>query len=200
MGIVAPEFAIPSRTYPAFNMLALLLLLPVFASAQNVGLGGCPKGVTVQEGFDVSKYMGRWYEIERIPTIYQVDQYCNSATYTLQDDGHVGVINAGLDKNGAEISIVGDAVCPNEKEPAKCGVRFFEDQPYGNYWVIDTDYKTYSLVYSCQEVSGLASAQSAWILSRERTLDEATVQRLKSLGEKMGVRVSYMKETKQTDC
>ena len=46
----------------------------------------------------VIQYMGRWYEIARIPTIYQVDQYCNSATYTLKDDGHVEVINAGLDK------------------------------------------------------------------------------------------------------
>merc|ERR1711976_111513 len=181
-------------------MLAVLFLLPVLVSAQNIGFGGCPKDVTVKQGFDIAQYMGRWYEIERIPTIYQTGQYCVFATYTLQDDGHVEVINAGLDKNGEEVSIVGDAVCSNEQEPAKCGVRFFEDQPYGNYWVIDTDYKTYSLVYSCQDVSGLASAQSAWILSRERTLDEATVQRLKSLGKKMGVRVQFLTKTKQTDC
>merc|ERR1712087_667668 len=47
-----------------------------------------------------------------------------------------------------------------------------------NYTVLDTDYETYSIVYSCGGFLGLASFDFLWILSREPTLDDAKLLEL----------------------
>ena len=45
----------------------------------------------------------------------------------------------------------------------------------GDYWVIDTDYDTFASVYSCSNLVGLAKAQIAYILTREKNPSEETV-------------------------
>ena len=45
-----------------------------------------------------------------------------------------------------------------------------------NYTVLDTDYDTYTVVYSCAEFfDGVASFDYLWILARENQLDDATM-------------------------
>ncbi|KAJ8303426.1 hypothetical protein KUTeg_019822 [Tegillarca granosa] len=39
--------------------------------------------------------------------------------------------------------------------------------PYAPYWILDTDYQTYSLVYSCENIV-VGKLEFAWILSRTR--------------------------------
>jgi apolipoprotein D and lipocalin family protein len=48
----------------------------------------------------------------------------------------------------------------------------------GNYWVVDTDYDNYSLVYSCKSYLGIMKSEAVWFLSRKRTLDEVFYGRL----------------------
>ena len=55
---------------------------------------------------------------------------------------------------------------------------YISGAPTAPYWVVDTDYDNYSLVWSCTDVL-LANLEYAWILSRKRTLDDATVERSK---------------------
>ena len=43
------------------------------------------------------------------------------------------------------------------------------------YTVMDTDYETYSVVYSCEGYRNLASFDFFWILAREEELDEAII-------------------------
>ena len=47
-----------------------------------------------------------------------------------------------------------------------------------NYTVLDTDYETYSVVYSCGGFLGLASFDFLWIMSREPELDDAKMLEL----------------------
>ena len=44
-----------------------------------------------------------------------------------------------------------------------------------NYNVLDTDYETYSIVYSCESYMNMASFDLLWILAREPHLDDATM-------------------------
>ena len=67
------------------------------------------------------------------------------------------------------------------------------------YWVVDTDYDNYTLVWSCTDVL-LANLEFAWILSRKRTLDDATVERLKQKLASFGVKTSGFLVTDQTNC
>ena len=91
-------------------------------------------------------------------------------------------------------------------EPGKLQVSFNSASSSGagnitNYIVIDTDYKSYSLVYSCSIKYGFLRTEVAWILSRERTLAKATVEKLLvKIKEISPTLVAYLKPTDQTNC
>ena len=53
--------------------------------------------------------------------------------------------------------------------------------PPAPYWVLSTDYDSYTLVYGCTDFLGLLHVDFAWILSRERTLSTDTVEELRSI-------------------
>ena len=47
-------------------------------------------------------------------------------------------------------------------------VRFAPGTPGGDYRVIDTDYETYAMVFSCTDfVAGAFSSTALWFLTRE---------------------------------
>jgi lipocalin len=79
----------------------------------------------------------------------------------------------------------GSAVIPNLDEPNRLIVTFNQSlgpigfQTDGRYNVIDTDYETYSLVYSCSKIAYFFKSESAWILTREKVLDETKLEELK---------------------
>lgn len=52
----------------------------------------------------------------------------------------------------------------------------YSSDPVGAYWILDTDYTNYSIVYSCEDfLFGAIKLEFAWILSREKHLDPALV-------------------------
>ena len=67
----------------------------------------------------------------------------------------------------------------------------------GKYDVWDTDYNTYALVYSC--VSN-QSSETAWILSRTRTLSQSVIDRLESVLKARGVDPTKFRLTNQSNC
>uniref|UniRef100_A0A8C9Y163 Apolipoprotein D n=1 Tax=Sander lucioperca TaxID=283035 RepID=A0A8C9Y163_SANLU len=131
----------------AFQVLFMLLLTAAVADGQSFHLGKCQQP-SVQEDFDVTRYMGTWYEIEKLPAIFERGK-CNQATYSLLADGTVKVHNSELLPNGKINSIEGVAKVKNSSQPAILTVSFFKGVPDGPYWVLSTDYQSYSLVYSC---------------------------------------------------
>ncbi|XP_045358485.1 apolipoprotein D isoform X1 [Leopardus geoffroyi] len=109
-------------------MTALLLfsaLASLFSAAdgQAFHLGKCPTP-PVQENFDVHKYLGRWYEIEKIPVSFEKGS-CIQANYSLMENGNIKVINQELRPDGTVNQIEGEATQANLTEPAKLGVKFF---------------------------------------------------------------------------
>ena len=76
----------------------------------------------------------------------------------------------------------------------------FLDQEFGPYWVVETDYTHYTMIWSCRNIFGVSHAQSSWILSRDRTLDENTRERLEKLGASYGIRVDQYVSTPQENC
>ena len=52
------------------------------------------KAVDVVTDLNLPRYMGRWYQIACMPSRFQPSEGINTrATYTLKDDGTVGVLN-----------------------------------------------------------------------------------------------------------
>lgn len=141
------------------NLLIPLFLITLLSFSSALRLEGqCDDNRQIVTNFKVVDYLGVWYEQERYEQEFQVDFDCVTATYSLNDNATVKVLNENLliDNEFNPTSIVGWASLsfPDE-EPlqGKLNVSFF-GQPNNrvNYQVIDTDYITYSLVWSCYNV------------------------------------------------
>jgi len=139
------------------------------------------------EEFDIDRYMGKWYEIYRLPNKFEDGLEDITANYERTSDGNVIVTNEGRlveDKSRLK-QAKGKAWIPNIKEPSKLKVSFF--WPFsGDYWVlkIDPEY-SYALV-------GDPSGKYLWILSRERRLDPKIVAELKMYASSLGFSVENM--------
>ncbi|XP_071765276.2 apolipoprotein Da, duplicate 2 [Centroberyx gerrardi] len=179
----------------AVQVISLTLLSVLAASAQIFRPGKCPKPA-VQENFDVTRYIGKWYEIQKLPNTFQWGE-CGTATYSLKNAG-VGVLNRELLADGTVNAITGSAKVKDPSEPAKLEVSFFESSPPGPYWVLSTDYEGHSLVYGCTDF-GLFRMEFAWILSRQPTLPEETIEELHSILTSAGVSVSKLAITDQDE-
>ena len=72
--------------------------------------------------------------------------------------------------------------------------------PYSPYWILSTDYTSTALVYSCTDILRLFHVDFAWILSRTRTLPEASVEKAKETFGNNNIDVSRMIASKQQGC
>lgn len=77
-------------------------------SAQVPFLGRCPSTTAVTD-FNLTEYLGLWYEIRSYPAIFQFGSACTQADYSLNPNGTVQVNNTAL-QLGRVINIVGHAV------------------------------------------------------------------------------------------
>ncbi|XP_054914253.1 apolipoprotein D-like [Poeciliopsis prolifica] len=175
------------------QVFSFTLLSVLAANSQVIMPGRCPSAA-VQQQFDAARYLGKWYEIQRMPHTFQNGQ-CSTATYSLQSPGVVGVVNRELLANGT-IDVITGTAKPDPTEPAKLLVYFFEDSPPAPYWVLSTDYDNYALVYSCTDLSVL-HADFVWILSRQPTLPDQTLEELHGLLRSLGVSVDKLLVTNQ---
>lgn len=128
--------------------------LPLFAcTSQKVNNQPIPN-------LELSKYLGRWYEIARYDHSFERKMTNTVATYTIQTEGTVKVTNSGW-KNGKYKESVGKAKLTST--PGLLRVSFFGPF-YSDYRVlmITPDYST-ALV-------GSGSAKFLWILSRTPNL------------------------------
>ncbi|XP_035677986.1 apolipoprotein D-like [Branchiostoma floridae] len=163
--------------------------------------GKCPD-VPVKFNFSVEAYLGRWFEIARFPTIFEKGLKCVQANYTLLEDSTIQVVNQGRKKCcGDETKAVGVAWAPDPAEPAKLAVRFSRFMPAGPYWVLDTDYDRYSVVWSCVNLFwGVARLELTWILGRERQLDEYKLRDIVYELTKYKIDAAKFKWTDQDNC
>lgn len=126
------------------------------------------------DNIDITKYMGKWYEIAHLPNYFQRKCSANTtAEYSLNQDKTVKVLNSCQNKNGDLQSSEGLAKSINDGN-SKLKVSFMPKGlkwvPFtkGDYWIlrIDSEYKV-ALV-------GGPSKKYLWILSRTPHIDEAT--------------------------
>ncbi|XP_070976343.1 apolipoprotein D-like isoform X1 [Oncorhynchus clarkii lewisi] len=178
------------------QVLSLTLLSILAANAQTLRPGKCPQP-PVQANFDAARYLGKWYEIKKLPAVFQKGE-CTTATYSLESPGIVGVLNRELLADNTVSAITGYAKAKDPSEPAKLEVTFFEDSPPGNYWVLSTDYEGHSVVYGCTDILGTFHADFAWILSRESTLSEEKLEELYHVFTSNGIDIDVMTVTNQS--
>ncbi len=167
------------RIFLALGIAAFALC--VFQSCSSVGI---PDGVTAVQNFEKDKYLGKWYEIARFDFRFERNLDNTTAEYSLNPDGTIKVLNKGYNfKKQMWDSAEGKAKFVGSESEARLKVSFFGPF-YAGYNVvdIDKDYQT-ALVYG-------SSTKYIWILSRTKTIDNATKNRLLEKAKKDGYDVS----------
>lgn len=138
------------------------------------------EGATGVSNFDVSKYLGKWYEVARLDTWFEKDMDNTEAFYSLNEDGTVRVENSGYNfvKKKWKTSI-GKAKFRGDKNVGDLKVSFFGPF-YGDYTIIalDSEYK-YSLVVG-------NTTDYLWILSRTKTIPEDVKNQFLSMAREFG--------------
>ena len=139
-------------------------------------LGGCvgvPEGVTPVTGFELRRYLGKWYEIARLDHSFERGLERVSATYSLREDGGVRVINRGYStRKRAWRQAEGKAYFVEDVGTGYLKVSFFGPF-YGSYIVFVLDKEHYQhAVVSGPDKSYL------WILARTPEIDETLKKRL----------------------
>jgi len=152
-------------------------------------LSGCgenkPQSVEPVKHFQLSSYLGTWYEIARLDHSFERGMEAISATYSMREDGGVKVLNRGYKtKEKGWDDAEGKAYFVKSPDVGFLKVSFFGPF-YGSYIVMDTDYKSYTMI-SGPDLSYF------WILSRTPTLDKKTLNRLIAKAKEAGFDTSKL--------
>lgn len=145
-----------------------------------------PNNAVAVKPFDLSKYLGKWYEMARIDFKFEKGLNNVTATYSLNENGSVKVDNKGFDyvKNEWKNS-VGKAKFVGSEDEAKLKVSFFGPFYSGyNVIAIDKSYK-YALVAG-------KNTNYLWILSREKQLPESVKKDYLAIASKIGYNVDRL--------
>jgi apolipoprotein D and lipocalin family protein len=156
-----------------FICAACLLLLS--------GCAGIPEGITPVSGFDINRYMGKWYEIARLDHRFERGLSRVSAEYALANDGSVTVINKGYDAQKDQWKeIQGRALFVGSDTVGQLKVSFFGPF-YGGYNVIVLDKEQYQYALVCGP-----DRSYLWILARTPSLPESILKELLTSAKNMG--------------
>ena len=115
---------------------------------------------------ELSRYMGRWYEIARLPNRFQKGCDESSTDFSLRDDGQITVVNSCRnEKDGSSHQAKGRAWVPDPACNSRLKVSFI--WPFrSEYWIIGLGKKyEYSVVAS-------PNRKFLWILSRTATMSD----------------------------
>ena len=135
------------------------------------GCAGYPKTVRPVEGFDLERYLGKWYEIARLDHRFERGLINVSAEYSLNADGSVRVLNRGFNVEANEWEDAeGRAVFVEEPDMGYLKVSFFGPF-YGSYVIFELDAD-----YQYAFISG-PDTSYLWLLSRTPVVDAAVYAR-----------------------
>jgi len=156
----------------------------------SFGIAGCvgaPEGIKPVDGFEVDRYLGKWYEIARLDHSFERGLSNVTATYAKREDGGLAVLNRGFDaQKGGWREARGRAYFLGDTQTASLKVTFFWPF-YGGYHVIALDREGYRHAL----VAG-PSRDYLWILARDKRLPEATLGRLLAVARRNGFDASAL--------
>lgn len=145
-----------------------------------------PKGAVAVTPFDKEKYLGKWHEIARLDFKYERNMNNVTATYSMNEDGTIKVVNRGYETVKKEWkTALGKARFIGSPGEARLKVSFFGPF-YSAYNVIALDDQ-----YRFALVAG-KDLKYLWILSRETTVPDSIKQEYLDLAKKIGYDTSAL--------
>jgi len=142
---------------------------------------------------NIDRYLGKWYEIARLPNRFEKGLICITAEYSLREDGKIKVVNTGHKENDTlKIkTVTGKAWFPDRQVTGQLKVQFF--WPFnGDYYIfhLDKDYH-YALV-------GSPNRRYFWLLSRTPVISDSLYNELIEIAAEKDFNISSIFQTPQT--
>ena len=160
-------------------LIALGLLLTSCASI--------PEGVTPIKGFEVNRFLGKWYEVARLNHSFERGLSNVSATYSLKKDGSIRVLNRGYkDQQARWQDAEGKAKFVADPGTGRLKVSFFGPF-YGGYNIVELDKQNYQYALVVGN-----DRTTMWILSRTPKLQPAIQKRLIKRAKDLGFPVENL--------
>lgn len=133
-------------------------------------LTGCvriPDNVKPVDGFNIERYLGKWYEIARLDHSFERGLTHVTAEYSLRDDGGVRVVNRGYsEKEKTWKQAEGKAYFVGRPDQGYLKVSFFGPF-YGSYIVVDLDHQHYQYALVCGP-----DTSYLWLLARSPRMEQ----------------------------
>ncbi|MFN7957143.1 MAG: lipocalin family protein [Holophagaceae bacterium] len=156
-----------------------MLLLPAMVALGSAGCTRLPEGIRPIQHFDLPRYLGEWHEVARLDHRFERGLTRVTATYSLNADGSVKVVNRGWNaRKGQWKEAEGRAVLVGSSQEGRLKVSFFGPF-YGAYTIMALEPERYSMICG-------PDRSYFWILSREPRLDPATLQGLIAQAKALG--------------
>lgn len=183
------------------SILLVVLLAASSATAQVLFLGQCPN-VETMTNFEPEKYLGKWYEAERYFAIFEFGGKCVTANYSQGENGSVKIVNRQISSlTGVSSSIEGVGRLVGRADDPKLTVTFpsLPLQLDAPYWVLETDYDNYAVVWSCSNF-GIFSIRNVWILTRVPQAPVEILTRAYAVLDRNNISRAYFIRTDQKNC
>ena len=155
-----------------------------------LGCLGAPEGVTPVKGFDINRYLGKWYEVARLDHSFERGLSGVTAEYSMREDGGVRVMNSGISEldggsSGAEGSserseAEGRAYFVEGPELGYLKVSFFGPF-FGSYIVFELDAEGYQYAF----VAG-NNTNYLWLLARTPKVSDEVMARFIAQSSALG--------------
>jgi len=135
---------------------------------------------------DVSRYLGRWYEVARFQHSFEKTLVGATAEYSLREDGKIAVLNSGfkISLDGRYRSVKAVAWVPDPAKPGAIKVKFFGLFP-SDYLVIGLDAENYQWA-----VVGNNTRKYLWFLSRTPEISDELLEKMKVIAQAQGYDLS----------
>lgn len=167
--------------------------VPAFLAAWFAGCAASTRDIPAVRDFDLGRYLGRWYEIARLPHRFERGLEFVRAEYTLAPDGSVRVVNSGV-RDGETRRVTGVARLKDqlaENPDGELEVSFFRPF-YGAYRIIELDPEyRYAIVTS-------SARNCLWILSRTPAMEKRQLDGILERLGKLGFAVEKLEYPRQS--
>lgn len=154
----------------------------------SLTLLACSKGESTDHlppvtNFELSRYLGKWYEIARYPHGFEKDLQAVTATYTAREDGKIDVLNAGYNLKDREWEEA-DGVAKFKGSSDIGYLRVSFAWPfYGDYKIVELDED-----YQYAIITG-ATDDYLWILARDPNIPADLYNQLLDKVKAMGFKL-----------
>ena len=159
------QLYVPREAFQKESMKILFIsAAAILIALVSYGCKSPPKPFNGINGFDKSRYLGKWFEIARFDISFEKDLMNTTADYSVGKNGFLRVVNKGYNyKKMKWEQAIGKARFVGSDTVGELDVSFFGPF-YGAYNVIalDKDYQ-YALIAG-------SSTKYMWILSRTKTI------------------------------